>query len=273
MPPQSTAALRQSVAARAARAAPPRTPEVFVESFEKGLRVLTCFGRRAARLTLSEVAEKTQLTRAAARRFLLTLVSLGYASTDGKYFSLTPRVLRLGEAYLHTSALPELATPLLQQVSDALGESSSLAVLDGDEIVYVARAALRRIMTVTLGVGSRLPAFCTSMGRVLLAFSPEALGAGPFPAHTEKTVTNRKQLLAALAEVRARGFCVVDQELEKGLRSVAVPVFGANGQVVAAMNVSGQATRVTLDELRRRYLPVLQRASEQLSAAVSSGTT
>lgn len=251
----------------------PRASEGFVESFEKGLRVLTCFERSAARLTLSEVAERTKLTRAAARRFLLTLVTLGFAVTDGKYFSLTPKVLRLGEAYLHTSALPELAMPYLQQVSDALGESSSLAVLDGDEIVYVARAALRRIMTVSLGVGSRLPAFCTSMGRVLLAFSAnpaEALGAGPFAAHTAKTITNRKHLLAALSDVRGRRFCVVDQELEEGLRSVAVPVFGKQGQVVAAMNVSGQATRVTLDDLRRRYLPVLQKASEQLSAVASS---
>jgi IclR family transcriptional regulator, pca regulon regulatory protein len=142
-------------------------------------------------------------------------------------------------------------------------------VLDGADIVYVARAAHRRIMTVNLGVGSRLPAFCTSMGRVLLAHEADldtVLGPGPFPSFTEKTVTSRRKLDGLLDEVRARGFCVVDQELEVGLRSLAVPVRSAGGEVVAALNVSGQAARVTLEELRRRSLPVLQRASAAITA-------
>jgi IclR family transcriptional regulator, pca regulon regulatory protein len=245
-----------------------RDLETFVESFEKGLRVLTSFDRGSPRMTLSEVAERTSLTRAAARRFLLTLVTLGYASTDGKHFSLTPRVLRLGQPFLHASPLPQVATAVLQRVSDELQESSSLAVLDGDEIVYIARAAHRRIMAVNLGIGSRLPAFCTSMGRVLLAHASDvsaALGKAPLQAFTEKTVTNRKKLEALIDEVRASGHALVDQELEMGLRSIAVPVRGAGGEVVAAINVSGQAARVTLEDLRRTFLPVLQRAAESIS--------
>jgi IclR family transcriptional regulator, pca regulon regulatory protein len=242
---------------------------VFVESFEKGLRVLLAFEEGHEALTLSEVAARTALPRAIARRLLLTLHTLGYAAFDGKRFSLTPRVLRLGQTYLGTNPLARVAPAVLRSVSETLDESSSVAVLEGTEVVYVARAARRRIMKLDLDVGTRLPAACTSMGRVLLAFSAEParlvakLTLSPF---TEKTITDRSQLLSVLNEVRTRGFSVVDQELEEGLRSLAVPVRDGEGRVVAALNVSTQPARVTLETLRREFLPELQRASARLSA-------
>jgi IclR family pca regulon transcriptional regulator len=245
----------------------PRPNETFVESFEKGLRVLTAFDERHTAMSLSEVAERTQLTRAAARRLLLTLVGLGYATLEHKKFSLTARVLRLGHAYLQASALPALATPVLERLSDELGESASLAVLDGLEVVYVARAAKQRIMSVNLGVGARLPALYTSLGRVLVAAhgDREALVASaPLERHTERALTSRAKLREVLRETAARGHCVVDQELEAGLRSIAVPITDGNGRVVAAMNVSAQANRVSMDELRSDVLPALQRAANAL---------
>jgi len=248
---------------------PARSPETFVESFEKGLRVIAAFDAQHAKLTLSEVAEQTQLTRAAARRLLLTLVELGYAEQTDRHFNLTPRVLLLGQAYLRSSALPELATQFLERVSKELGESSSLAVLDGTEIVYVARNQTKRIMTTDLAVGARLPAASTSMGRVLLAFDArgdESLAKATLKKHTERTIVSKNKLRSILSETRAKGFALVDQELEEGLRSIAVPIKGGNGRVVAAMNVSGQANRVTIDQMKRSFLPALLRAAADLGA-------
>jgi IclR family transcriptional regulator, pca regulon regulatory protein len=244
-----------------------RSPETFVESFEKGLKVITAFDAQHRWMTLSEVAERTALTRAAARRFLLTLVELGFADQVDKQFRLTARVLLLGHAYLSSASLPDHATPVLEKVSRQLGESASVAVLDGTDIVYVARNQTSRIMKVDLVVGTRLPAVATSMGRVLLAYDSrrdEVVARAELQRFTERTVVSRSKLKAILQDVREAGYALVDQELEVGLRSLAVPLRNRSGQVVAAMNLSGQAFRITLDDLRRTFLPVLQRAAAEL---------
>jgi IclR family pca regulon transcriptional regulator len=198
---------------------------------------------------LADVARATGLTRAAARRFLLTLQSLGYVRNDGRLFSLTPRVLELGFAYLSSLELPEIAQPHLQALVEQVHESSSVSVLDGDEVVYVARVpAQRRIMAVTISVGTRFPAFLTSMGRVLLA----GLADGELDAlHPPAT------LRGELARVRAAGHAIVDQELEAGLRSVAAPIRDPRGRVIAAVNLSAHASRRTLDDVRTALLPPL----------------
>ena len=248
----------------------PKDPD-FVESLEKGFRVVRAFDAAHASMTLSEVAERADLTRASARRFLHTLAKLGLATFDGKRFALTARILELGFAYLRSDSLPEIATPCLQRVSDELHESSSASVLEGVDIVYVARVSTSRIMSVALGLGARLPAVVTSMGRVLLAALPDAeldarLEGVKLAARTRYTVTRRAELRAILKEVRAKGYALVDQELEEGLRSVAVPIVDRDGRVRAAINVSAQANRVSLDRMRRTFLPALERAADDIRA-------
>jgi IclR family transcriptional regulator, pca regulon regulatory protein len=250
-----------------------KSADEFVGSFAKGLRVLRAFGADHPSMTLTEVAERAGLTRAAARRFLLTLTDLGYAAFDGKRFSLTARVLELGFVYLRSLRLPELVMPYLRRVSEALAESSSASVLDGGDVVYVARIQTRRIMSADLGVGARLPAVSTSMGRVLLAnLEPVARAAALKDAvlekHTRHSITSKARLRTVLDDVRARGYSIVDQELEEGLRSIAVPIRGREGRVVAAMNVSSQANRVSVEAMERTFLPVLQRAAADVSDAL-----
>jgi IclR family pca regulon transcriptional regulator len=253
----------------------------FVQSLERGLLVIRAFDSERRELGLSEVARATGLTRAAARRFLLTLVSLGYMSQDDGRFSLTPRVLELGYAYLSSLSLPDVAQPHMEALVAAVNESSSISVLDGTEIVYVARVPTRRIMSITLSVGTRLPAYATSMGRVLLAaLSPEQLEAilagvelTPLSA---RTITDPTALRAALDRVRRQGYAAVDQELEEGLRSLAVPIRDASGTVVAALNVSVHASRASMAALRRDFLPLAQtaaRAIERDLAGVTSART
>ncbi len=222
----------------------------FVQSLDRGLAVIRAFTLEHPQLTLSDVARETGLSRASARRFLHTLVELGYVGTDGRSFQLRPRLLELGYAYLSTLGLPEVARSHLQALSDQTGESSSLAVLDDTAIVYVARIAVSRIMSAAIGVGTRLPAFATSMGRVLIAFAPDAqreefLERVELPALTPYTITDRDALRSELDRVRTQGWALVDQELEEGLRSIAAPVRDASGRVVAAVNVAAPARRET----------------------------
>lgn len=250
-----------------------RDPDL-VGSFEKGLRVLRTFDAEHPSMSLSEVAERAGLSRAAARRFLHTLVHLGYARLEDKRFSLSPRVLELGFAYLSSLGLPEVLTPALKEVSERLCESSSASVLDGLDIVYVARVQASRIMSVRLGIGARLPALHTSMGRVLLAHAPQPIRERALAAYdgaplTEHTLTDRTVLEARLTDAQAEGYCLVDQELELGLRALAVPVRDRSGRVVAAMNVSGHAARVTAERMRSEYLPVLRAAAEILQASLT----
>jgi len=230
----------------------------FVQSLERGLAVITAFGAGSAELTLSDVARSTGLTRAAARRFLLTLVDLGYVRTDGKRFSLTARVLELGYAFLSGMSLPEIAQPHLERLSAEVGESSSLSVLEGTDIVYVSRSAVSRIMAVSINIGTRFPAYATSMGHVLLAGADSVdLGRVELESLTSHTITSAEVLRTQLDRVRRQGWALVDQELETGLRSVAAPVRSRRGQVIAAVNVSTHASRTTVRALRGEILPAL----------------
>ena len=245
-----------------------RSERQHVQSLARGLAVIQAFDSAHAEMTLSEVARRTDLTRATARRFLLTLADLGYVRTDGRLFALTPQVLRLGHAFLSSMGLPEIAQPHLEALSAEVGESVSVAVLDDTDIVYVARVATRRIMTVGISVGTRFPAYATSMGRVLLAhLDPDALEdylrRAELRELTSHTVHDRDALLAELAAVRRQGYALVDQELEPGLRSIAAPIVGADDQVVGAVNVSTHTSLVTSD-LRVTHLPALLRAAEAI---------
>jgi IclR family pca regulon transcriptional regulator len=245
----------------------------FVASLARGLAVIRAFGHDAHAMTLTEVARRTGLSRATARRFLLTLSTLGYArSEDGKHFRLTPKVLDLGYAYLSSLDLIEVAQPAMEQVAAETQESCSVAVLDGHDVVYVARVPTKRIMRVNLSVGTRLPAHATSLGRVLLADLPEAvldafLAEGPLARFTDRTVTDAAELKRRLAEVRRQGYAVVDQELEEGLRSISVPLRGRGG-AIAALNVSSHASRVSNQELVRRFLPAMRAAAAAIAAAL-----
>jgi IclR family pca regulon transcriptional regulator len=243
----------------------------FMTSLARGLHVIRAFAGVDRRLTIADVSRATGLTRAVVRRCLYTLRELGYADTDGRMYFLQPRVLNLGYAYLSTAAIPIAAQPILEEMSEELGEASSVAVLDDGAVVYVARAATKRIMSVTLGVGSRLPAYCTALGRVLLAQLNEEqlakeLSKADFIQHTKHTIVSQKKLEELMVEVRTDDFAVNDQELEIGLRSIAVPVRNIVGAVVAAMNVSTQASRVSRRELVERCLPVLRTAADKLSS-------
>src|SRR4051794_11468398 len=254
--------------------APPRDRQ-FVQSLERGLSVIRALSAPEPQ-TLSDVARATGLTRAASRRFLLTLHQLGYVDLNGTRFSLTPQVLELGYAYLSSLTLPEVAQPHLERLVEEVHESSSVSVLDGTDVVYVARVPTRRIMHVSISVGTRFPAYATSMGRVLLAGLAPArldavLAASDLRALTPETIHEERALRAEIDRVRKQGWAVVDQELEAGLRSVAAPIRDRDGEVVAAINVSAHASRTGLDDVRAALLPPLLATAEagerDLSAA------
>jgi IclR family transcriptional regulator, pca regulon regulatory protein len=249
----------------------PSRPVHYVQSLERGLAVIRAFDADHPLLTLTDVARRTGLTRAAARRFLLTLGDLGYVRSDGRLFTLTPRVLELGYAYLSSQSLPDVAEPHLERLVAQLRESSSVSVLDGDDVVYVARVATSRIMTVTINVGTRFPAYATSMGRVLLAGLPEEdleayLRRVRPQRFTPRTIGTVGRLQAELANVRDQGWAIVDEELEEGLRSVAAPIRDRSGRVIAAVNLSTHVSRTPLKELRRRFLPPLLATAETIEA-------
>lgn len=247
----------------------PAHPSDYVQSLERGLAVLCTFSRDDPEQTLSDVARATGLTRATARRILRTLETLGYVNQNGRGFRLTPKVLDIGYAYVSSLALSDLALPTMEALSERIHEACSAAVLDGAEIVYVARVPTKRIMTIALALGSRLPAASTSMGRVLLADLPEQaqqdfLSDTRLVAHTENTITDRRRLLKVLRDVRAQGWCLIDQELEIGLRSVAAPLHDATGRVIAAMNISTQPGRVTTKTMREEFVPQLLAATREI---------
>jgi IclR family pca regulon transcriptional regulator len=243
----------------------------FVQSLERGLAVIRAFDAQHPSLTLSEVAKITGLSRAAARRFLHTLVDLDYVGTDGREFSLRPRVLELGHAYLSGLGLPEIAQPHLEHLTETTGESTSVAILDGTDIVYVARVSAYRIMSAAISVGTRFPAFATSMGRAILGCGPEELrerflAVAELPALTGHTITDVAQLRAELLRIREQGWALVDQELEPGLRSVAAPIADASGKVIAAINVSAPARRAEIGELLEHLLPPLRTTAQRIQA-------
>lgn len=242
-----------------------------VASFAKGLDVIRSFGVDARRQTITEVAARTGMTRAGARRFLHTLVEEGYARSDGKHFELTARVLELGNAYISGMTELETVRDILQDLTRELGESASAATLDGADIIYVARSPARhRLMTIGLAVGTRLPAHATSMGQALLA----QLGQNEFDRFmkesrlerlTERTLTSREALRARLAEVRDQGYAVVSEELEVGVRSIAVAIAGRPANARLAINVSAQASRISTEEMVASFLPHLRRAAAQIA--------
>ena len=243
----------------------------FVQSLERGLAVICAFDHEHPELTLSEVAATTGVTRATARRFLLTLERLGYVRSDGREFSLRPRVLELGYAYLSGLTLPDVAAPHLEELVARLHESSSISILDGHHVVYVARVPTKRIMTVAISVGTRFPAYATSMGRVLLAALPpdaleQYLAEAVLEPLTANTVTDPARLREILAGVAAQGYAIVDQELEEGLRAVAAPIRGAQDTGTAAINVSVHASRVSVEQLRADIVPALLETAAQIES-------
>jgi IclR family pca regulon transcriptional regulator len=243
----------------------------FVQSLARGLAVIRAFSSSSPELTLSEVARSCGLTRATARRFLLTLTDLGYVHTDGRDFRLSPRVLELGYAYLSSLSLPEVAGSHLKNLTSEVHESSSVSVLDGDDIVYVARVPAKRIMTVNISVGTRFPAYVTSMGRVLLTELDDEkldsyLSKLDIKRLTTHTVRSKHALRLELDRVRKQGWALVDQELEEGLRSLAAPIRDASGRVVAAVNVSARAAATTVESVRRDLLPPLLATAARIEA-------
>jgi IclR family pca regulon transcriptional regulator len=257
------------VADRSAEDEPLVRSQEFVQSLERGFAVIKAFGPGHDELTLSEVAVASGLSRAAARRFLITLVELGYVRTDKRLFALRPKVLELGYSYLSSLSLTEIAPPHMEALVARLGLTCSLCVLDGKDITYVSRVLTKRIMAVAVSIGTRFPAYVTSMGRVLLASQPkewldEYLETTDFRTYTERTVIEPEELRAILTTVRANGYAILDQELESGLRSIAVPIHGSTGKIVAAMNVATPTSQITLEKLRSEVLPELKAAAHNI---------
>lgn len=253
-----------------AASASPRPGDAFVQSFARGLAVLRSFGADAPAQTLSASAARSGLTRAGARRILLTLQQLGYVEAEGRLFRLTPKVMELGFAYLRSQPVWHLAQPVMEELVQDIHESSSAAVLDGDDIVYVLRVPANKIMAISLGPGSRLPAYCTSMGRVLLAGLPVAerrarLARVPLVARTSRTVTAVEPLLDIIDQVQRDGHALVHGELEEGLVSMAAPIVNRAGRVVAAINVSAQDQRMPPEDMRKRLLPRLLESATNIN--------
>ena len=243
----------------------------FMTSLARGLAVINAFQERKRHLTIAQISHRTEIPRAAVRRCLYSLMKLGYVTTDGRTYSLLPKVLTLGHAYLSSTPLAVSAQPFLDRLSEQLHEACNLATLEGEQVLYIARSAIpQRLISVDLSVGSRLPAYCTSMGRILLAALDDDqlqdyLAHAELQAKTSRTLHTPEALWECLQRVRHQGWCIVDQELEQGLRSLAVPVYDSAGHVLAAMNVSTHAGRVPVSELEKRYLPLMLSASRELS--------
>src|SRR5450830_1113625 len=246
------------------------TDPSFMTSLARGLAVVRAFSDTRRTLTIAQISQKTGIPRAAVRRCLYTLKQLGYADAELNNFSLRPKILTLGYSYLSSTPLTVSVQPYLNNITRTLNESCSLAVLEENQILYVARSATARVMSVALNTGSRLPADCTSLGRVMLAHrQAEELDAYfaevKLRAFTDKTVVSQKRLREILTDVRTAGFALIDEELEIGLRSIAVPVRGASGTVLAALNVGVQAARVSRRQMEEDFLPVLLHGAQELS--------
>ena len=243
----------------------------FMTSLARGLIVIQAFTQQSPQMTISQLSIKTGLSRAAVRRCLYTLTKLGFAGAeDGSRYSLRPRMLTLSHTYTTSNTLSAAAQPILERMSAALHESFSVATLDGEDIVYIARTQVNRVMAVDLHIGSRLPAYCTSMGRILLAYLPAEqlehyLAKVVLTPHTTRTVNSIEKLRLILRNVRRNGYAICDQEYEVGLRSIAVPVYSSSGRVVATLNLSGNAPRLSVLEMQNRFLTPLRNAASELS--------
>jgi IclR family pca regulon transcriptional regulator len=241
----------------------------FVESLDRGLRLLRAFGESAAPMALSEIARIADLPRATARRILFTLQHAGYVASDGKLFALTPHVLTLAGSYLRSNQIVAVLQPVLDRISADALEISSVAVLDGDDVVFIARASPTRIFTGGVDIGYRLPSFCTAVGRALLGRLKDAdlkanLASMKREAMTPQTVTDPKRLLAAIAADRGRGYSLVDREAEPHFRSIAVPVQRYDGSIVAAINIGAHVDRISTEEMVKRFLPLLREGAEEV---------
>jgi IclR family pca regulon transcriptional regulator len=243
----------------------------FMTSLARGLVVIQAFTQQSPQMTISQLSIKTGLSRAAVRRCLYTLTKLGFAGAeDGSRYSLRPRMLTLSHTYTTSNTLSTAAQPILERMSAALHESFSVATLDGEDIVYIARTQVNRVMAVDLHIGSRLPAYCTSMGRILLAYLPaeqleQYLAKVNLIPHTTRTITSVEKLRLALRNIRRNGYAICDQEYEVGLRSIAVPVYSSTGRIVATLNLSGNAPRLSVLEMQSRFLTPLRNAANELS--------
>jgi IclR family pca regulon transcriptional regulator len=251
----------------------PAEDKEFMATLAKGLAVLGCFGKQRPTMTLSEAAHAADLSRATARRILRTLAELGYVEQHGRDFALSPNILKLGFAYLSTQSWIERAQPLMKELSERLHESCSASILQGAEIVYVARVPTRRIMSATLSVGSRLPAFHTSMGRVQLGYLDDAeiwrrLRSVRLEPYTPSTIVDLQALFDRVRDDHVQGFAIVDEELERGLRSIAVPLIDRQGQAVGALNLSTHSTRTTRNEMRDTFLPALKDVAAQIALSL-----
>lgn len=250
-----------------------RGPE-FVTALERGLAVLAAFGRAPRRMTLTQVAEATDLSRGTARRFLLTLQALNYVDSDGKLFWLTPKVLQFSSAYLSAFGVSEAGRGVIRRLTEQIGESSSMAVLDGHDVVYVARIETRRIFSSGIEVGSRLPAFCSSLGRVLLAGLGDAeldrwLAEDTFTAPSPRSITDPEKVRQKVLEARRIQHAIIDGEMEVGVRSIAVPIHDRAGRTVAALNIGTTAARASLDHMRKVFLPALREAAQEVERTMS----
>ncbi len=246
------------------------TDPSFMTSLARGLAVVKAFSDQRRAMTIAQISHKTGIPRAAVRRCLYTLKQLGYADAEANNFYLKPKILTLGYSYLSSTPLTVSAQPCLNQLSRTLNESCSLAVLEDDEVLYISRSQTSRVLSVALNDGSRLPAYCTSLGRVLLAgLSEPALdqyfSKVKLVAYTDRTVVGEARLREIIAETRQRGYAIVEEELEIGLRSIAVPVRGASGATMAALNIGAQATRVSRSQLEQTVLPALLNSAAELS--------
>lgn len=267
--------MANAAAATPTRTSAPKPGDSYVQSFARGLEVIRSFSAAAPRQTLTEVAANSGLTRAGARRILLTLQALGYVESDGRLFALTPRILDLGFAYLSSMPIWNVAEPVMESLAARVKESCSAAVLESSDIVYVLRVQTHKIMSISLGAGSRLPAYCTSMGRMLLADLPQdqvvqRLEAAPRQALTRYTVTDMDSLLARIATARKQGWCLVNQELEEGLISIAAPLTDRHGRTVAALNISGQANRTNARTMQDTMLDDLLDAARSISRLLAA---
>lgn len=252
----------------------PAADKEFMTTLAKGLAVLDAFGRQQPSMTLSEAAEATNVSRATARRILRTLAELGYVAQDGRHFSLTPNILDLGFAYLSTQNWIDNAVPLMKDLSERIHESSSAAILQDSEVVYVARVPTQRIMSVAISIGSRLPAFHTSMGRVQLGFLGEdeiwrRLRTVRLAPYTQNSITEPQALFERIRVDRAQGFSIVDEELESGLRSIAVPIADRRGHAIAALNLSAHSMRTSREEMQTSFLPALRDAASKIAMFVN----
>jgi IclR family pca regulon transcriptional regulator len=235
----------------------------FIESLDRGLRVLQSFGTDRRPRTLSDIAKETSLPRATARRILMTLQKSGFVSGDDRLFSLTPHVLTLASAYLASNQVSTVMQPLMDELSAKAREVCSLAVLDGDEVVFVARASPTRVFPSGIDIGYRLPAFCTSVGRVLLGrLSNEELAAAieamPIKSELPETILDKSLIVATIITDRSKGYSLVDQEAEAGFRSVSVPIHRYDGAIIAAANIGAHVDRITTGEMIDRFVPLLR---------------